>query len=95
MRCMWYSGVEELSLSVAECFKIISDFALAFHEINHHQFSASDVMTLFRLRDMVRLIYCVCVCLLKERTVTLFSLLTLTARQPCAQLMDHCVFYVV
>jgi len=95
---MWYSGVEEFSLRVAECFKIISDFALAFQEINHHhhqQLSASDIMTMFRLCDMVRPIYCVYVCLLKERTMTLFSSLKFTARQPCVQLMDQCVFYVV
>jgi hypothetical protein len=95
MHCMWYSGVEELSLSVAEWFKIISDSALPFQEIYHRQLSAGDVTTMFRLRDMVRPICCVCVCLLKERSTTLFPSLKFTERQPCVQLMDQCVFYVV
>ena len=90
-----YCRVEDLSLSVVEWFKIISDFLLAFQEIYHHQLSVSDVMTMFRLRDMVRPIWCVCVRLLQERTVTLFCSLKFRARQPCAQLMDQCVFYVV
>jgi hypothetical protein len=100
MHCMWYTRVEDLSLSVVEWFKIISDFFLAFQEIYHHLLSVSDVMTMFRLRDMVRPIQCVCVLLFKERTVTLFCSvlfcsLKLRARQPCAQLMDQCVFYVL
>jgi hypothetical protein len=58
------SHVGELSLNVAECFKIISDLSLACKQIYHHQLPERDVMTLFRLRDMIRPIYFICVCLL-------------------------------
>jgi hypothetical protein len=64
MHYMWYSRVQELSLSAAEWFNIISDFARAFQEIyhhHHHQLCASDVMTLFRLSDTLRPICCLSV----------------------------------